>query len=400
MELRFYYDVVCPYAYLASTQVEALAARYGATVRWCPALLGGIYKAIDAPQQPTSVRSSPRVRLEAKDLIRRAEWLEVPLNVHPEHPRRSVNAMRLVLGAPEEDRARVSHALFEAYHVANLDIADRPTLDALATKLGLDPAVIDDPKVKQALFDATDEAIARGMFGVPTFVFGDEVIWGVDRLHFVEECLGNEFLDTEAPVGVPRGGTVRFFHDFASPFSYLASTQIERIARRHGATVEYVPILLGALFRDIGTPDVPMFAMNAPRQAYVTKDLSDWSRWWGVPFRFPSNFPIRTVQPLRAALVAPEVTQALYRAAWAEDRDIADPQVLRSVLDEAGVDGEAVLAETREQRIKDQLRANTDEARALGVCGVPSMLVGERLFWGQDRLDQVDAVLGGWMPTV
>lgn len=401
MELRFYYDVVCPYAYLASTQVERIAASFGATVAWCPVLLGGIYKAIDAPQQPTSTRSAARVKQEETDLVRRAEWLRVPLNRHPDHPRRSVNAMRLILSAPEDQRARVSHALFAAYHVDNLDLADRAVLDELATNLGLDPSGMDRPDVREALFATTADAVERGMFGVPSFAIGEEPFaWGVDRLHFVEQALGNEFLDTEAPADDTRGGTIRFFHDFASPFSYLASTQIERIARRHGASVEYVPILLGALFRTIGTPDVPMFAMSQPRQDYVNQDLNDWASWWGVGFRFPTTFPLRTVQPLRAAILAPAATAAIYRAAWAENRDIGDPQVLREVLDGAGLDGEAILASTRDPEIKAQLRANTEEAEKLGVCGVPTMRIGERNFWGQDRLDQVDALLAGWEPSI
>lgn len=399
MELRFYFDVVCPYAYLASTQVEAVAARYGATVRWCPVLLGGIYRAIGRPEQPSSARSTARLRQDATDLHRLAEWFDVTFQPNPAHPIRTVKAMRLILAAPENRRAETAHRLFRAYHVEHRDVADRSVLADLATELGVELARIDDADVKQALFDSTADAVARGHFGVPTFEIGEEMIWGVDRLHFVEEALGNPFLDTDSPTTGPEGQVIRFFHDFASPFSYLASTQIERIAARHGARVEHVPILLGALFRDIGTADVPMFTMSQAQQAYVTKDLGDWARWWGVPFRFPTQFPIRTVQPLRAALVAPEATAAIYRAAWAEDRPIGEPEVLIAVLNEAGLPGADILARTRQDPIKEALRRNTEEARNLGLCGVPSSVVGARTFWGQDRLSHLDAVLGGWQPA-
>ena len=86
---------------------------------------------------------------------------------------------------------------------------------------------------------------------------------------------------------------LRFFHDFSSPFSYLAATQIEDVAARHGLEVDWCPILLGALFREIGTPDVPLFEMNEAKRRYMGKDLTDWSQRWRVPFRFPDRFPIR-----------------------------------------------------------------------------------------------------------
>ena len=126
-----------------------------------------------------------------------------------------------------------------------------------------------------------------------------------------------------------------FFHDFSSPFSYLASTQIARIAKAHGAKLRYRPILLGALFKAIGTPNVPLFEMNPARQAYQKRDLFDWAKWWEVDFRFPETFPLRTVAPLRVALQAPECTPILYRAAWAEGINIGDPDALVALLDRA-----------------------------------------------------------------
>jgi 2-hydroxychromene-2-carboxylate isomerase len=186
----------------------------------------------------------------------------------------------------------------------------------------------------------------------------------------------------------------------SSPFSYLASTQIERIVAEHGAVLESCPILLGALFKEIGTADIPLFQMSPPRTRWFLKDMTDWAKAWGVPFHFPSVFPIRTVDACRAILVEPRTTASIYRAAWVDDRNVSDRDVLRAVLDDAGFDGSAILARTQEPAIKDLLRANTTRAKDAGACGVPSFQIGDVLFWGQDRLDQVAKALDGWVPQV
>jgi 2-hydroxychromene-2-carboxylate isomerase len=408
MRVQFYYDVVCPYAYLASTRVERVAARHGARVDWRPILLGGVFKAIGAPDRPAEAMSPPRARLNGLDLLRQADLAGVPLRFPATHPRRTVEAMRLIVGAPEDRRPALSHALFRAYWVDGDDVADREVLARIARAHQIDPEVGDRPEVKQALFDRTAEAVARGAFGVPTFAIEgqDRLWWGQDRLPFVERALAGHAAPGEQGSVRPAGdGTViRFFHDFSSPFSYLASTQIERVAAAGGARVEWTPILLGALFRDIGTADVPLYAASEPKRRYYFRDLQDWSAWWGVPLRFPSAFPLRTVAPLRVALAEPATTAAIYRAAWADDRDVGDPATLRAVLDEAGFDGAALMARTEDPEIKARLRANTEAAKAAGACGVPTFEVRRpdgttHLVWGQDRLDMVGHLLDGWRPA-
>lgn len=186
---------------------------------------------------------------------------------------------------------------------------------------------------------------------------------------------------------------VVFYYDFSSPFAYLAATQIERIAGAAGATVRWRPILVGALFKQIGTPDVPIDEFPAAKRSYYLRDLMHWASHWGVPFRWPSRFPVRSVTALRLALAAGDqiaaVSQALFRAYWADDRDISEPAVLA---------GFGELARAEDPAIKQALRANTDEALAAGVCGVPSFVVRGHLFWGQDRLDLVSRTLDGWEP--
>ena len=197
---------------------------------------------------------------------------------------------------------------------------------------------------------------------------------------------------------------LRFVHDFASPFSYLASTQIERLAAQANIDVEWSPILLGALFRAIGTPNVPLHAMNPTRQAYAQRDMSDWADAWGVPLRFPSHFPMRSVLPLRASIVEPRCTSAIYRAAWADDRRVDTPETLGPVLDEAGFSAAEILARTSAPEVKSALRENTERAHSEGICGVPTCILtyddaSTLRLWGQDRLVMVRAALHGWMPS-
>lgn len=206
------------------------------------------------------------------------------------------------------------------------------------------------------------------------------------------------------PSPTPSPTRVIFVHDFASPFSYLAATQIERLTAVRGVELELRPILLGALFRELGTADVPLFEMNATKQAYIRRDLEDWAQRWEVPFRFPERFPIRSVLPLRVAVAEPAATGPIYRAAWGEGQAVDDPAVLGRVLEAAGLPAASLLEQAQQIPIKDRLRAHTRWAHQRGVCGVPSFDI-ERdgrsiLLWGQDRLDLLAAMLdGGPLPA-
>ena len=298
MELEFYYDVVCPYAYMASRRVEALAERTGAALIWKPILLGGVYRAIGRDQEATAGQSPARARVGALDLVRQAERQGVALNLPAGHPRRTVNAMRLILAAPPDARPALTHALYAAYWAEGRDVSDMNALSEIATAHGVDPARIGAPEVKQALFDAVDEAVAKDLFGVPGFVVDGTLYWGVDRMHLVEKALGGSPVwPAEAPAPEARP-TLTFYHDFSSPYSYLASTQVARVAQRHGATLKMAPMLLGGLFKTIGTVGVPMDSYNPPKQRYALKDMQDWAAWWGVDFKFSSHFPLFTVTAL------------------------------------------------------------------------------------------------------
>ncbi|RME20947.1 MAG: hypothetical protein D6798_19240, partial [Deltaproteobacteria bacterium] len=409
--------------------IEALAERVGAELVWEPVLLGGILRAVGSPDVPASRYAPARVAIEDANLVHQAELRGAPLSRHPRHPLRTLDAMRLITSAPPATRPALSRALFEAYHVENRDITDRSELAAIAADHGLDLDAIDDPDVKADLRRRTEHAVSLGIFGVPTLWARTDrhpegrFWWGVDRLHIAEAALMGATTRDAAPAPLDRDGAVprsppplpvsaparvELYHDFSSPFSYLASTQARRITEEHGATLVWRPMLLGALFRDIGAPMVPLHTMPPAKARYMLTDLHDWSAWWGVPFSFPSCFPVRTITALRAALVEPRLTPVLYAALWVDGQDIGDDEVLARVIRHAGFDDEAILAATRTPAVKDALRANTEAAARIGACGAPTWrIIGpstdgpplpDLVIWGQDRADVIHAALEGWRP--
>jgi 2-hydroxychromene-2-carboxylate isomerase len=185
----FYYDVVCPYAYLASTQIEAMAARAGAEIEWVPVLLGGIFRAIGQADVPAAAMPASKQHLNLLDMKRYAAHYGVPLQLHPRHPLRSVEAMRLLHTVDGAARVKLTHALYRAHFVDNRDISDRTVLADYG-----DLSKLDSPDIKNALRAATDRAVSDGAFGVPSFVVEQNdrryLFWGQDRLFFVEKALG------------------------------------------------------------------------------------------------------------------------------------------------------------------------------------------------------------------
>ena len=188
--VTFYYDVVCPYAYLASTQIEAMAARVGTpvTIEWVPVLLGGIFRAIGQADVPARAMPPAKQHLNLLDMKRYADYYGVPLKLHPRHPLRSLDAMRLCHTVEGEARIALTKKLYRAHFAENRDISDR----AILADYG-DVSRLDSPEIKDALRAATDRAVLEGAFGVPTFVIEQQgrrfLFWGQDRLFFVEKAL-------------------------------------------------------------------------------------------------------------------------------------------------------------------------------------------------------------------
>jgi 2-hydroxychromene-2-carboxylate isomerase len=384
MALEFWFDVVCPYAYVASLQVEALAAAAGTTVDWRPVSLGGVLTGHGTAPYPMDSMSPLRREHTLRDIARTAAFHGAPLTIPAEHPRRTVDAMRVLAALPTGLVPAAAHRLFRAYWIDGLDLARAEVVEAVLRPIDVS-GLLEDPAARSQLRTATEAAVREGVFGVPTMRVRDRLQWGVDRLAFVREELGLPEPPLPAPsaaVGLP----IEVFYDFASPFAYLGVHRVGAVAERARSEVTYTPILLGALFRELGTADVPLLTFSAARRSWVRRDLHDHAAAAGLPFRFPTTFPLRTVLALRVVLLEPAAREPLFRAAWALDLDIGRPEVVREVLTDAGLDGSLV---DRADQARDALRDSTTRARELGVFGVPTFVVAAERWFGQDRLDQV-----------
>jgi len=190
--------------------------------------------------------------------------------------------------------------------------------------------------------------------------------------------------------------TVELFFDLSSPYSYLAATQLSALARRAGAALVWRPMVLGAVFKASGNV---MPAASAAKARWMIDDLGRWAAEYGVPFRMTSRFPVNGLKAMRLIVIAEDeglaeaASLAAFRALWADDRDITADAELRAIAAEVGMDPDRAMARLTEQAVKDRLRAYTDEAIRRGVFGAPAIFVGDRLFWGNDRLHQVEAAL-------
>jgi len=189
---------------------------------------------------------------------------------------------------------------------------------------------------------------------------------------------------------------VQFWFEFASTYSYLAVMRIEPLAEARGIPLEWKPFLLGALFNRQGWTDSP-FNLFPVRGRYMWRDVERQCAKHALAFRKPSSFPRNSLLAARIACAASgepwmrEFVRAAYRANFAEDLDIADPEVMAGALAKAGVDRsriDAILAAAVAPENKERLRRETDLAWEAGVFGAPTLIVDGEVFWGNDRLEE------------
>ncbi len=183
-----------------------------------------------------------------------------------------------------------------------------------------------------------------------------------------------------------------------SPFSYLAGLRLEEVAARHGAQINYKPVELFRIFAETGT--LPPKDRPELRKRYRMQDIARVAKIEGLPINLqPAHWPTNAV-PASAAIIAAQeagggemgqLVHNILKACWAEDRDIAEDAVLRDCLAAAGF--EADIAGRGLLEAVETLQRNTDEALKRWVFGAPSYVVGEEVFWGQDRLPHLDAHL-------
>ena len=190
--LDFWFDYSCPYAYLASTQVEALASRTGARLVYRPMLLGGVFAANGTPQKLFATLSAAKAAHNARDLDRWAQLWGVPLTMPAGHPLRTVESLRVTVASGIDPH--VVHGFYRAYWVDGRGPSEEATMRDVLAAAGHEPEplleAIARPEAKDDLRRRTDEAIGLGIFGAPAFVVdGENMYWGQDRMHFVERDL-------------------------------------------------------------------------------------------------------------------------------------------------------------------------------------------------------------------
>lgn len=198
--------------------------------------------------------------------------------------------------------------------------------------------------------------------------------------------------------------TVEFHFDFGSPNAYLSHLVIPEIERRTGARFEYVPVLLGGVFKLTGNAS-PMVTQAGVRNKpeYEQREMQRFIQHHQLQERFRMNphFPVNTLQIMRGAVAALQIAPALYSryidaifaAMWCEPRKLDDPAEIEQVLEAAGLPAADLVAGVQQPEVKAALLANTERSVELGAFGSPSFFVGEELFFGKDRLRDVEELL-------
>jgi 2-hydroxychromene-2-carboxylate isomerase/predicted thioesterase len=208
------------------------------------------------------------------------------------------------------------------------------------------------------------------------------------------------------PLQTPRHERLEFWFDFHSPWCYLASHRIGALARRHGLALDWRPLHLPRLLQAIDGRR-PL-EQNPAFLRWYQQDKADWAALLGLRLKPHPDYPLRPARALRAALQVaadPETrdrteafVQRVMRGYWAEGANIEDYAVLAELAADAGLDGGRIAADARQPATKDALAANLEAAIAAGVFGVPTMALGEKLYFGNDRLELLELHLNGVAP--
>jgi 2-hydroxychromene-2-carboxylate isomerase len=199
------------------------------------------------------------------------------------------------------------------------------------------------------------------------------------------------------------GKTIDFWFDFSSPYSYIASEWIEALAARHGRTVNWRVMLLGASFQVSGLRPPIEFPMKGE---YLRRDVARSAAFAGVPVHMPEPFPIATQNAARVFLwlQAGDPARAVawahagLRAYFTRGLNLSEPTALKTLCAELGLEADAAEAAWNDARWKQQLKASNEQAIAAGVFGAPFFFVDGEPFWGNDRQSQIDAWLTSGPP--
>ena len=192
-----------------------------------------------------------------------------------------------------------------------------------------------------------------------------------------------------------------FLFDFGSPNAFLAHRAIPSIERRTGAKFDYVPVLLGGIFKATGNkPPSQAYGDVPSKVAYDRLEIERFNRKHGIrDFQFNPYFPVNTLLIMRGAVVAQcddalfPYLDAVFHHMWVEPKKMDDVEVVRAALTQSGLDAGRILADTQSNDVKTTLIANTDAAVRRGVFGIPTFFVGTEIYFGKDRLRDVEEAI-------
>jgi 2-hydroxychromene-2-carboxylate isomerase len=194
--------------------------------------------------------------------------------------------------------------------------------------------------------------------------------------------------------------TIDFYFDFSSSYSYVALPRLQKLADDHDLSVNWKPIVLGVIFKAMNhAPPVS----DSTKGHYVWRDVQRSAELGGLPYKWPEPFPFNSMIAARAFWYlagtdmdrAVEWARAVFHASFGEGRDCSNPEVLAAVAVEMGLDAEEVLQATADDAVKARLKQVTGEAMERGVFGAPTFFAGDEMFWGGDRIDQLEHYVRG-----
>ena len=194
---------------------------------------------------------------------------------------------------------------------------------------------------------------------------------------------------------------IEFLFDFASPNAYLSYHVLQEVAKRQGAALSLTPVLLGGLFK-LTNNQAPMQAFGDVK-GKLAYDMLETQRFITAHhlnrFRFNPYFPINTISLMRGFIAAQQMglqhryVDANLEAMWEQERNMGDLSVVQEVWSTAGLDAEALLQAIQTQPVKDALLLNTEQAAARGAFGVPTFFLGDDMFFGKERIVQIEALI-------
>lgn len=190
---------------------------------------------------------------------------------------------------------------------------------------------------------------------------------------------------------------IEFYFDLGSPTAYLAHTQLKKYAETYGAEIEFKPMLLGAIHK--ATNNVSPAMVKHKGEYLMQHDMPRFIRRYAVPFKFNRHFPIKTLPLMRGCIAAAELgclseyVDLMFRGIWVDGLNLGDLEVIKDTLTKAGLDAEKLLTLADSEEVKQKLKQDTDAALERGIFGAPTMFIGKEMYFGQDRLDFIEAEL-------